>query len=233
MASRAEIQGAVYVTMKGMAIDEKQDLVVNSCDNCGEKRLTARTRFGRDLCSECMRQVPMGFRPSVAKGLGYPQGTGDEEEANDRGKVDDLPPGRDHDSPTAKDVLRGVLSDHDGWLSTTELAERTEYHIAYVRERLRRDEETHSRNKGGPRPTEWAYPDQPDAGDLGEQLPEPNTEWDGDALIEARKDAELTQQALADLVGVSQAAISKWERRESKPDANTIKTLKDSLTNKS
>lgn len=219
--------------MEGTTTDPEQDLVVKTCDDCGEKRLTAETTFGGYLCSECMRQVPIGFRPSVAKRLGYPQDTADgENESCDESGAEHLPPGRDHDAPTAIDVLQDTLSDQDEWLSTTELAERTEYHTAHVRRELREDDEIRSRNKGGPRPTEWAYPDRPDAGDLAEQLPEPDSEWNGDALIEARKDAELTQQGLADLVGVSQGAISKWEQGESEPAPRTIETLKDALTSK-
>ena len=39
----------------------------------------------------------------------------------------------------------------------------------------------------------------------------------GDAIRVARTDAGLTQQQLADLVGVTKAAVSEWERGGSMP----------------
>ena len=38
-----------------------------------------------------------------------------------------------------------------------------------------------------------------------------------DAIKEARLDARLTQQELAELVGVDQNTVSRWERGETEP----------------
>ena len=44
-----------------------------------------------------------------------------------------------------------------------------------------------------------------------------------------RKEKNLTQEELGNLLGVSGKAVSKWERGESLPDVTIIKKLSDNL----
>ncbi|MBE6563429.1 MAG: helix-turn-helix transcriptional regulator [Ruminococcaceae bacterium] len=44
----------------------------------------------------------------------------------------------------------------------------------------------------------------------------------GDKIKEKRKELELTQEALANMLGVSKAAVSKWENEESYPDITIL-----------
>ena len=48
-------------------------------------------------------------------------------------------------------------------------------------------------------------------------------------IIQARKDKGLSQEALAELVGVSRQAVSKWETGESKPDVDKLMALCSTL----
>lgn len=41
-------------------------------------------------------------------------------------------------------------------------------------------------------------------------------------LIRARKDKAMSQEALAEIIGVSRQAVSKWETGEAKPDADKL-----------
>lgn len=51
----------------------------------------------------------------------------------------------------------------------------------------------------------------------------------GQNLQAARKSRGLSQEQLADLLGISRQAISKWERDDSAPDAEKILALSDAL----
>ena len=44
-------------------------------------------------------------------------------------------------------------------------------------------------------------------------------------LVDRRKAAGLSQEALADKLGVSRQAVSKWERSESSPDTDNLIAL--------
>ena len=45
-------------------------------------------------------------------------------------------------------------------------------------------------------------------------------------IKQLRKERDLTQEALADFLGVSFQAVSKWERGESYPDIEILDMLK-------
>ena len=47
----------------------------------------------------------------------------------------------------------------------------------------------------------------------------------GERIASLRKDLTLSQEALAEQVGVSRQAISKWEREEALPDIYNLATL--------
>lgn len=197
-----------------------QDLVVRTCNECGRYRLTARTVGGRDLCSECMEQAPPRVRSSVARGLPY--------SPTPRGEVD---AGDDEDQKeTAREIVLGVLAATDRWFTTSEVRDRTGLHVTTVRRVLREEGEALSRNSGGPRPTEWAYPTQPSPPTPVEMLPERGDEWCGDDLRRARRETASTQSELAAQVGVDQTTLSKWEREESEPTAGDRQRLRDALS---
>lgn len=48
-------------------------------------------------------------------------------------------------------------------------------------------------------------------------------------IIQARKNKAMSQEALAELVGVSRQAVSKWETGEAKPDVDKLIALCDAL----
>lgn len=50
-----------------------------------------------------------------------------------------------------------------------------------------------------------------------------------DQLIGMRKRAGLKQQDLADALGVTQAAVSEWERGRSRPEINKLPELAEVL----
>jgi len=47
----------------------------------------------------------------------------------------------------------------------------------------------------------------------------------GKKLVELRKKKELSQESLAELIGVSRQTISKWELGDTYPDINQAKKL--------
>lgn len=47
----------------------------------------------------------------------------------------------------------------------------------------------------------------------------------GERIQGLRKDGKLSQEALAEQVGVSRQAISKWERNEATPDVYNLSAL--------
>lgn len=47
----------------------------------------------------------------------------------------------------------------------------------------------------------------------------------GDALTKARKMAELNQTELAEMIGVSQSQISKWENSSGYPDVGELRAI--------
>ena len=47
----------------------------------------------------------------------------------------------------------------------------------------------------------------------------------GQRLAEMRKQAGLSQEALAEKLGISRQAVSKWERAESAPDTDNLIAL--------
>ena len=51
----------------------------------------------------------------------------------------------------------------------------------------------------------------------------------GQRLADARKTKNISQEALADALGVSRQAVSKWETGESKPDVGNLIALCDTL----
>lgn len=51
----------------------------------------------------------------------------------------------------------------------------------------------------------------------------------GDLICEARKLKNMTQKELADMLNITDKAVSKWERGMSCPDINTIPKLADIL----
>ena len=51
----------------------------------------------------------------------------------------------------------------------------------------------------------------------------------GENIRAARKRAQMTQEALANAVGVKHPAISKWERGDSKPELPTLVRVADIL----
>lgn len=51
----------------------------------------------------------------------------------------------------------------------------------------------------------------------------------GNFICERRKDLSLTQQQLADQLGVTNKAISKWETGEGYPDITTLLELSKTL----
>lgn len=52
-----------------------------------------------------------------------------------------------------------------------------------------------------------------------------------DAVKAIRKDAQLTQQAFADLIGVSFATINRWENEQQKPSKLALKALQEFCDN--
>ena len=50
-----------------------------------------------------------------------------------------------------------------------------------------------------------------------------------DALRELRKQKKLSQSALAEIVGMSQATVASWENGTRKPDVETVSYLADYL----
>lgn len=57
----------------------QEPLTVTECESCGEERLTTQTVGGTSLCSKCMREVPVGRRPEIAKRLGGPESSSPDE----------------------------------------------------------------------------------------------------------------------------------------------------------
>ena len=51
----------------------------------------------------------------------------------------------------------------------------------------------------------------------------------GDLICDARKAKNMTQKELADMLNITDKAVSKWERGVSCPDINTIPKLADIL----
>lgn len=56
-----------------------------------------------------------------------------------------------------------------------------------------------------------------------------NYEKTGLLIQETRKEKKLTQAQLADMLGVTDRAISKWERAKSFPDVAMLKPLAEAL----
>ena len=48
-------------------------------------------------------------------------------------------------------------------------------------------------------------------------------------IVTARKEKNLTQQALADAIGVSRAAVANWETGQAQPDVENAKALREKL----
>ncbi len=51
----------------------------------------------------------------------------------------------------------------------------------------------------------------------------------GELIAENRKEKELTQRELAEKMGVTDKAVSKWERNLSCPDINSLPKLSETL----
>lgn len=51
----------------------------------------------------------------------------------------------------------------------------------------------------------------------------------GKFIQELRKERNLTQKALSDILGVTDQAVSKWERGKSFPDVSMLKPLGEAL----
>ena len=56
-----------------------------------------------------------------------------------------------------------------------------------------------------------------------------DSEKTGKLIQELRKEKELTQMSLADMLGVTDRAVSKWERGKSFPDVSMLKPLSEAL----
>ncbi len=52
----------------------------------------------------------------------------------------------------------------------------------------------------------------------------------GSFILEMRKDKGLTQKQLADMVGVSDKAVSRWETGKGLPDTSTMPMMSLALT---
>jgi len=64
---------------------------------------------------------------------------------------------------------------------------------------------------------------------LKRNLPGPRWDYSGNRLIERRWEAMLTQERLAELVGVSRQAVSSWEQDRSRPTPAHIAKLQEVL----
>ena len=51
----------------------------------------------------------------------------------------------------------------------------------------------------------------------------------GRLIQELRKEKELTQMSLANILGVTDRAVSKWERGKSFPDVSMLRPLSETL----
>ena len=53
--------------------------------------------------------------------------------------------------------------------------------------------------------------------------------FEGDLLEELRKDSQMTQKELADKIGVSKAAMSRYELNQSEPSIDTLSRLAETF----